>query len=254
MHLGKPSFPILVSSDDVVAQIQGQLKDNRWEDAKVEPPKLVFYPYWLFHFDSFLETTDPGTSEKATQEGEKGTSALNALDGELEEDVATKFDSYSDQLILKPEVEKFRVERSHFKEEEVQKLAQLKTAARLGIAKDNVVISGLRQIYFPVWATKAAFEENEETFEIDAVDGEMIGDEEIPFKGKTASELAHETVSDLFNPANWIKYLIGLIKTVAVFLWTNPASEWTKKQFLTNRNFQIAILAVVLVLILLNEL
>ncbi|MBS3062157.1 MAG: hypothetical protein J4215_06250 [Candidatus Diapherotrites archaeon] len=252
-RLGKPSFPVLISAEDIIVQVTGLIEENRWKDPVVKSPSLVFLPYWFFHFDSFIEPTDPETGEKSTEEGERGTAALDAISGDLDDNVPQLYDHYSDQLVVKPTQEQFKVERSHFREDEVQKLAQLKMAAKLGLQKDDVVISGVRMMYLPVWIASAVFEENEMDFEIDAVEGNVLSEDQVPYKGKTASEIAKETFFDLREPAKWIGYLIDLAKTIAIFLWTNPVTEYIKKNFWTNRSFQYAVLTLVVLLIILND-
>jgi hypothetical protein len=104
-----------------------------------------------------------------------------------------------------------------------------------------------------VWIVSAVFEDNEMDFEIDAVEGELVSEEEVPFKGKTASELAQETLLDLRNPAKWIQYAVDLARSILHLLWTNPASIWFREQFASNRQFQIGVLVLLLALIVLNE-
>ncbi|MDO8625431.1 MAG: hypothetical protein Q7R47_05085, partial [Candidatus Diapherotrites archaeon] len=194
-RLGKPCLPILIAAEDAVAQVKEMLAKNNWkeEETKIEKPALVFLPFWFFHFDSFREETDPESQEKSTTEGDRGTAALDAISGDVDDAVPPLFDTYSDQLTTKSAVEHFKIERSHFRDTEVQKLAQLRMAAKLSIPKDDVVISGVRLVYLPVWIISAVFEDNEMDFEIEAVEGALVSEEEVPFKGHTASELARET-------------------------------------------------------------
>ncbi len=253
MRLSKPSFPVLTSAEDIITQVKEKIEENRWTDPELKSPSLVYLPYWFFHFDSFSEPTDPETGDKSTQEGERGTAALDGIQGDIDDMVPGLFDNYSDQLVLKPATEQYKAERSHFKEAEVQKLCQLKMAAKLGIQKDDVVISGVRLVYLPVWIVSAVFEGNELDFEIEAVEGNELSQNELPYKGKTASELAHETLLDFSQPSKWIGNLVDLVRSIVDFVWTNPVSEWVKQNFWTNRQFQYALLVLILLIIFLDQ-
>lgn len=252
MRLGRLSFPIRISIEDVTSQIKGLLEEKGWQDFEIKKPELVFLPYWVFNYNSFSETADE-TGAKATTEGEQGVTAMNGQNSELEEEIGQIFDEMENELVRKPVETEFKVVRFRIREAEAPKLAQLKMAAKLGIDKENIVISGLKQVYFPVWISSASFEEQSLEFQIDALQGNLLSETEVPERGKTASELAGETVSDLKNPLNWLRYLFDFIKGIVLFLWNNPVSAWFRNQLATNNRFRIIVLIVIVLLILANE-
>ncbi len=252
MRLGRLSFPIKVSIEDVTNQIRQLLEEKDWDDFEIKKPELVFLPYWIFNYNSFSETIDEA-GVKATTEGEQGVTAMNGQNSELEEEIGQIFDEMENELVRKPVETEFKVVRFRIREAEAPKLAQLKVAAKLGIDKESIVVSGLKQVYFPVWISSASFEQQSLEFQIDALQGNLLSETEVPERGKTASELAGETVSDLKNPLNWLRYLFGLIKGILSFLWNNPVSKWFREQLRTNNRFRIIVLVVIVLLLVANE-
>jgi hypothetical protein len=252
MRLGHVSFPIKVSIEDITTQIKGFLEEKGWEEFEIPKPELVFFPYWVFNYNSFSESADE-TGVKTTAEGEQGITAMNGQNSELEEEIGSVYDQLESELVHKPIETEFKVIRFRIREAEANRLAQLKIAAKLGIDKENVVISGLKQVYFPVWIGSASFEEQTIEFQIDAVQGNLLSEEEVPERGRTAGELAGETFSDLRNPFNWVLYLFNIIKGIVLFFWNNPFSKWFREELRTNPRFQIAILLLIVFLIFANE-
>lgn len=252
MRLGKLSFPIKISTEDVIEQVKGLLEEKEWKEYEIQKPELFFLPYWVFSYNSFSETVDE-SGAKSTAEGEQGLTAMNGQSSELEEEIGQIYDKMETELVTKPIETSFKIVRFRIQPPEASKLAQLKAAAKLGIDKESVVISGLKQVYFPVWICSASFEGQNMEFQIDAVQGNLLSEEEVPYRGKTASELAGETVSDLKNPLNWFRYLFDIIKGVLSFFWNNPLSKWFRTQLITNPRFQMAFLGLIVLLIVLNE-
>lgn len=251
MRLGKLSFPVKITADDVREQVKELLEEKEWEEFEIQKPELWFFPYYVFTYNAFSESADE-SGVKTVSEGEKGLTAMNAQSSELEESIGKQFDELENDLVTKPSVEEFKVLRFRIQASEAPRLAQLKIASKLGMDKENVVISGLKAVYFPVWLCDASFDEekNQVEFQIDGVSGELLSEDTVPFRGRTGAELVEETVSDLYNPLNWIKYPFYILKDILLFLWNNPLSQWLRHELLTNRRAQIAALILILLLMI----
>ncbi|MBU0636485.1 hypothetical protein KKE06_05655 [Candidatus Micrarchaeota archaeon] len=252
MQLGKLSFPVQFSEVDVRELVKGLIEEQGWEEYEIQKPELWFFPYWVFNYNSFSEQVDEA-GVKSTQEGEQGIIAMHGKSSELEDTVGDLFSSFENDLLTKPIVEHFKAVRFRIRRQEAEKLTRLKIAARLSIDPEFVVISGLKQVFVPVWKTNASFDGQEMEFMVNGVEGNILSDEAVPDRGKTAGELAGETVSDLKKPGNWIRYLVSLIGSIIGFFWHVGVGEGERKGILHNRGVRLLILLIIVILILLNE-
>lgn len=252
MRLGKLSFPVKFSDKEVRELITGLIEEQGWEEFEIKKPELWFFPYWIFNYNSFSEPVDE-TGVKTTQEGQQGISAMHGQSSELEDSVGELFNALESEMISKPVVEHFKVVRFRIQRPEAGRLVQLKIASRLGIDSENIVVSGLKPVFVPVWVCSASFEGNEMEFQVGAVEGALLSDEEVPYRGKTTSDLAGETLSDLKSPGNWIKYFVDMIKGIIGFFWSVGVGNEEQKGILRNRGVRWLILVIIVLLIILNE-
>jgi hypothetical protein len=140
----------------------------------------------------------------------------------------------------------FEVERHKIKHDGAERIAPLKTAEHLGTSLDKVIISHLKLIHVPFWQLNVSVAEGIYSFEINAVTGETVSEEEIPEREKGWMEVTNETLEDLKRPGAWMEYasqfsggILGTIKDSILRL-------------ALNRNIQITILVLVALLLILD--
>ena len=104
----------------------------------------------------------------------------------------------------------FEAQDSKLSKDELNKVITLKLASDLDVSKDNIAISALEKIYLPVWSVSVTLGEENYRTVINAVDGEIISEEEIPEKERGWLEITAETINDLKNPGAWAGYTTGI--------------------------------------------
>ncbi|MFH0955007.1 MAG: hypothetical protein V1777_02800 [Candidatus Micrarchaeota archaeon] len=252
MRLNHSTFPIVMTSEEVIAQVKELLEEKEWDDYEINHPELWFFPYWFFGYHSFVETADE-SGAVSTSEGETGVTAMNGQTAEIEDELGPLLDEFESQLVLRPDESHTKVVRFRINGREAERLSQLKIAAKYNLGKESIVISGLRPLYVPVWLCDASIEGRQLEFQFSAVNSELVSETDVPYRSKTGHELVGETVSDLRNPGNWIRYLVDIIKGILGFLWDNPASKWFREKLGTDNRFRIAVLGLIVLILILAQ-
>ncbi len=206
MILNKPSFSISFSFEDCVSTIESIIKSHGWTNFEVGDVKLVYTPYWIFSYDAFLESTEKG-KEKFISDTSSSKMALNSHTGELNQDIPSLLEFNPVHNVRKPDEKyEFEVVTPLISKNEVQKIAPIKLASQLQVPKDNIVISALQELFVPVWILQIKVAEGVYRFEVNAVSGDIINEQEIPEREKSWIEVTNETLSELQSPGAWIKY------------------------------------------------
>lgn len=235
-----PHLPPVLSLEEAISLVEDELAANEWHDVEVPKPTLEFVPYFIFHFDFFVESQDSEEGRKGArhvEESVEGVSALNAVTNKLEGEVA-------DRLELEQVAEEYThpknvhvtIKQPRFEKEEVKPSVQIKIAAQEQVPRGHVHISGLMLVYFPFWRLTVDLDGETTSLRMDAVAGELEGAGEIiPFRGKTRGEVFKETLSDLRSAWNWVQYTRELFHDVWATLnpnAPNPANYWLIIYFL----------------------
>lgn len=267
MHLDKTSFPISFSFEDCVSYIESQINSRGWTDFEVADVKLVYYPYWFFRYDTYresvpepFESPDETAEGEAGEEGEEGLTdggsvsavesgylAMDAVTAEIDPEIAAMIEGNEFKRIK--EVEEgyeFEVEDHKIKHSGAERIAPLKAAEHLGTSLDKVIVSHLKLIHVPFWELNVSVAEGVYSFEINAVTGETVSEEEIPEREKGWMEVTNETLEELKQPGAWMEYAGrfsgGFLSSLKDFIL----------RLALNRNIQLTILFLVALLLALD--
>ena len=175
--------------------------------------------------------------------------ALNAVSGEFDEDVSALLED-SEPVILKespvPEGVEVEIERIAFSEAELKRVAPMRLAAKLEVAKHNVELSGIKLAFVPFWEIFVKLEEQEFELVVNAVNSEFAEETEIPYRKKSLMELTAETMSELKSPNAWVDYSGRIYHRV---VGSKPMQSFGKA-ILSNRWVQAGIIILIIILIL----
>lgn len=246
MKLKEKSFPLHFSLNETTDFIKQTLEDKNWFEFEVIEVKIVFVPYYFFSFDAFYEEEE----KKIVSETVHGSFALNGRTAELEEIPVPEETELVNEIEGIPDNIPFQEFKFHF-DEKIELIAQIKTAARLKTAKDNVIIHSLKKVLFPVWIIDFSIEENTFQFQLSGIDGEVISEQEIPERTLGFWEITAETLDDLKNPSSWVNYTTSIISDSANFVAKNTFSGSFAENLLHNWKYQTFILLVILLLVVL---
>ncbi|MBU2099889.1 hypothetical protein KKG83_07315 [Candidatus Micrarchaeota archaeon] len=246
MKLKEKSFPLHFSLNETTDFIKSTLEEKNWFEFEVIEVKLVFIPYYFFSFDAFYEEEE----KKIVSETVYGSLALNGKTAELEEISVPEETELTQKIEDIPENIPFEEMKFHF-DEKIELIAQIKTAAHLKTAKDNVIIHSLKKVLFPVWIIDFSLEENTFQFQLSGIDGEVISEQEIPERELGFWEITAETLNELKSPSSWVNYTTSIISDSANFVVKNTFSGNVFHNLIHNWKYQTFILLVILALILL---
>lgn len=250
MFLNKPALSVSFSLEDTVELIESTIKAKHWSQFEVADVKLLYKPYFVFNYDTFSEeSAGPETEEAATTGGkvvtgtESGKAALDAISNALDDYAASLFDSPGVKLTNKIDHKyPYEVQRPLVRHTpEIQKIIQVKMAAKLQLPKDNVIITGVEMVYVPFWVAYVAVAEGNYRLDINAVTGEILNEQEVPEREKTWLEVTSETFEDLKRPGAWLEYS----KQVGTGLFSGILSLPVFDTLRENRKLQIIILLII---------
>ena len=248
MFLSKPCFPVSFSKEELDGLVKETLGGKHWRDFKTVSTTLLFEPYYFFSYDVFFEKKQEETGALIVSDTQAGTMALNAVSGEFDEELSALAEE-SEPEILKdspvPEGVEAEVERVGLSEQEVKRIAPMRLAAKLEVSKTNVEISGIKLAFVPFW--RAEVEIGGKTFElvVNAVNGEVASEEEIPYREKSLLELTGETLSELKSPNAWVDYSSRIYHRIV----GSKIMQSIGRAVLTNRYVQVAIVVIILAII-----
>ena len=212
MYLGNPSIPISIDLDKAKDIVEQALKKRNWKDISIESGKILFVSYYFFEYSCFDEEERQG--EKLVKNVQRGRLVLNPETNEIMEGVAEQLPKEGEMQHELPEFEEFEVKKPSLKAKNARKIALLKTAELLEKPAERVEIMDLHLFYIPIWEIKAKVKEQEVTINLSAANGQIIEEEKLPFREKTAGEITRETLNELKEPKAWVKYSKELIQLI----------------------------------------
>ncbi len=212
--MARSSYPVSFSRKDVNEMVEGMASDNGWKDFEITSQQLFLQPYYFFSYDAYTEKKQEETGQLVVDDIQRGKIALNALSGELEEDMASLAEKKPKEHQSR-EMANAEFEEPSILKEEARKIAPIKLASSLEVPRSNVEISGFFEAYVPFWVVSVSLEDRESfDFTVSAVDGSVYGELDVPVKPKTALDLVGETVSELRDPGAWAEYSRGVASSV----------------------------------------
>jgi hypothetical protein len=201
MFLGNPVFPIAFEIEKVAGLIEATLKKKNWRSFDKGEVKLVLTPVYVFYYDAVFPEEG-----KPKGKAERGRLALNAETAELNKELADSMPADNELVKELPDEYPLVVRKPLFSKAEAEKIALLKTAALIGADRSNVVLTGLKVVYYPMWLAFVTVKEKTYELEISAVTGEIFGEEQVPKREKGFVEITRETLHELKEPGAWIRY------------------------------------------------
>ena len=200
MLADNPVFPVSFKLEQVAALVEESLRKKNWKSFEKGEIKLVLTPFYLFYYDAAFG------KEGKKRETEHGRLALNAETAELGRELADQMPE-EDQLEKElPDDYPLIARKPIFSQKEAEKIALLKTASLLGTDRKNIVLTGFKLVYYPMWIAFATIGNEVKQFEISAVNGKLYGEEKVPSMEKGFVEITKETLNELKQPGAWLRY------------------------------------------------
>ncbi len=201
MFVGTPVFPISFPLEKVAELVENIILKKNWKSFEKGEVKLVLSPFYLFYYDVAFEKNG-----KPTGKTKHGRLALSGETAELSEELVESMPDEAELLQELDDKYPIVVRKAIFSKIEAEKIALLKTASLLEADRNDVVLTGFKEIYYPMWLAFATIAGQTYEFEISAVTGEIFVEEKVPEREKGFVELTHETLQELKKPGAWLKY------------------------------------------------
>lgn len=204
MYLGNPLLPINFTVGSAADSIKKELQKKYWHEFEQKPLRLNLVPYFLFNYHYFLEADASG--KKTIKKSFHGVLAIDGHDISVREDLVELLKSNwkrSSPVVPKTE---FKEKWNNIEKREQDAVLALKVAEHFGVPKENVVISSARKMLVPFYLTSVVLDKKEYKLVVNAIDGEIDGIDEIPMREKGYLEITRETIKELKDPKNWLKY------------------------------------------------
>jgi len=219
MFVGNPVFPISFNLEQVAGLVEETLRKKNWRAFEKGEIKLVLTPFYIFYYDAVVEEEGKATGEnrstgesrptgkgKASKESKRGRLALNGETAELGKEIAESMPEEEELVKELPDTYPLIVRKPLFSKAEAEKIALLKTASMLGADRDNVILTGFKQIYCPMWIAFVTVAGQTRQLEISGVTGQVFGEEMVPVREKGFVEITKETLQELKEPGSWLRY------------------------------------------------
>lgn len=201
MFVGNPVFPISFQLEQVAELVEKALRKKSWKSFERGEIKLVLTPFYSFYYDAAFEEDN-----KLKEETERGKLALNAETAELSRELAESMPADSELVNELPEDYPLIVRKPLFSKPEAEKIAMLKTASLVGTDRKNIVLTGFKMVYYPIWIAFVTVAKETYQLEISAVSGELFGEEKVPVREKGFVDVTKETLQELKKPGAWLQY------------------------------------------------
>jgi len=201
MYVGNPVFPISFQLEQVAELVEKTLLKKNWKSFEKGEIKLILTPFYLFYYDAVFEE-----DAKPKGEPQRGRLALNGETAELGTDLAESMPPEEELVKELPDEYPLIVRKPLFSKQEAEKIALLKTASMLNTDRKNIVLTGFKIIYYPMWIAFVTIGGQTQQLEISAVTGEVFGEEKVPGREKGFVEITKETLEELKQPGAWIRY------------------------------------------------
>jgi hypothetical protein len=212
-----PVMPLRVSKEDASESVADELSSNAWHETETPAPIIELVPFYYFNYDVYIETKDEESHSQSVTDARSGKGCVNAIKNVLDDVCAELINpELVEQTFESEEEQEVKVRKPLFESGEAKESIQIKVAAKEGVPKNNVLLSGIKLVFVPFWVFNVQLEEdNKEKIELrmNGINGSFDHEESpVPYRGKTKTELVSETVQDLKSPANWVSYFSQTIR------------------------------------------
>lgn len=205
MLLDIPAVKNRLSINDVLGILDGVIKQKHWRTFDVASLKLVYIPFWTFNYDLYMEAKDQLGRTQSQAVG--GRMAVNAISGNLSPEIIKMIEE--EPVDLENEIShniEYEMQKPAISEEEIKEIAKIKVAGNMGIAKENVTISGAKLIYVPIWNVFVKVSKGVYKITIDSVMGYPSNYEKVPERERGIMEVTQDKLEELKNPQAWSQY------------------------------------------------
>jgi hypothetical protein len=208
MVLENPALSLSVRVQDILSILESILKERNWKEFELANLKLVYTPFYFFNYDIIIE------DDKGSQ-GTSGMMALNAVNGKLDSSLLSIIEKQpvSYEREISHDIQ-YEIEPVAITKDEVKEAGRVKIAGQLGIKKDNVAVSGVRMVYWPIWRIYVEIAGMVQKVEVEGVNGYPLNIEEVPEKEKGWLEVTADTLEKMKSPSGWAQ-LGGAFTSVA---------------------------------------
>lgn len=204
MYLGNPLLPINVPSKSAALSIKKAMEKIFWSEYEQKDLVLTLVPYFLFNYHYYLESESP--EKKTIKNSSHGVLAVDGHDISVRKDLVDLIkNNWKKASSLAPK-SNFREKWNNIEKREEDSILGLKTAEFFGIPKSQVVVSSARKFLVPFYRTGVIVNKKEYPLVVNAVDGTIEGIKNIPARNKGYVEITRETIEELKDPSNWLKY------------------------------------------------
>lgn len=205
MYLGNKMLPLNISFKEALSELKKILPEKNWNKYGFGAEELVLIPFFYYKFHYFLE------KEKNIEKTIDGLLSLNAnkleIDEKAKELIFKNLNLENDNFLLNEAPQKKFIEKEIMVDKnQVNNLLKIKTAEFFKIPKENVTISKPKKYFIPFYKIKIKLAEKEYLVSVNANDKTFFGLNEIPEREKSFLEITNETLRDLTEPKNWLKY------------------------------------------------
>jgi len=141
--------------------------------------------------------------------------AINAVNGRLDPELVDIIEKQP--VTYEKEIShdiQYEVAPTAISKDELKETGRVKLAAQLGVKKENVSVSGIRTVYWPVWTVFAELTGMIQKIEVDGVTGVPLNIEEVPTREKGWLEVTADTLQKMKSPSGWAE-LGGAVATAA---------------------------------------
>lgn len=224
MYLDRPAFPILFPYTKILSHFGELLKAENWLYTGPQCTKIIFRPYWIFHYEIFSDP--PG---KGIKHLHSGTMKINTQNNRLFPFENIEYANLTHQ-INQPEYKvELEVQKPALEKADAEKIARLHLASQFEVDQDKVLLTDFKMMYIPIWTLKATLDKNIHIFHINANTGRLMEGTSIPQKSKGIPDFLDETLEELKSPATWLNYTQSIISDVIGFF---TKSSWRFVGFL----------------------
>lgn len=196
-----------IDKAQAAGKIRSAISSKGWKRVYIEEQKLFFVPTWFFNYYIFWEKTNE-QGEKIVSSEKRGFAAMDSSTSEFSEwlfDLSQNASSFSSQDTLPITIESTQVP-SKLKQETAKEIATAGLAVRNAAAKQNVLILDMALFFVPIWGIKGRVEDYHFAASIEAVNGKILFEKDVPFREKTKKEIMNESFNHITNPLAWLDF------------------------------------------------
>ncbi len=238
VELNKPALPVLISDIEVKKIVNDWFKKRRHADPEIVKIKMRVKPFYYFkYYHFFIDVVNKAHKEL------QGISCFDPYDMILDDNLAKIVQEKRPKTIHHIEFDQVKIFEPELSIDEAKEIIKSKIAKDFKLSSKEVTVSGLKLFYVPIYVVKAKFKDKIFDFHANAFTTKLILEPDIKAREKTHDEILTEFKQEMKSPANWFKYLVGMIPS-----FKPPADKKSDK---SNNAQNIVVILIIILLILL---